>query len=238
MKENRIPQRRCLWPFVLSALLLWLGLAAPTAALGQNPPTTAEQSGRQVLEEAQKVDDERLPFSQWQRQAMDHLLRFPDWTGNARIRARLDAPQILAELKTKPIELRFQALDGRQIDLAQLRGKVVLLDFWATWCRINPEIVPHTIRLHHQFHAQGLEVIGVSGDEDVAKVKNYMEAKGMTWPTYFNKAGFESELCLHYNIHLPPERWLINKQGKVVFKATDMDKENQLDLEIRKLLAE
>lgn len=62
--------------------------------------------------------------------------------------------------------LKFKAIDGREVDLEQLKGKVVLLDFWATWCPPCIEELPHMRDAHERYHKDGLVVIGVSFDVD------------------------------------------------------------------------
>ncbi|MSU25574.1 MAG: TlpA family protein disulfide reductase [Opitutus sp.] len=68
----------------------------------------------------------------------------------------------VAEMRTTPLEMKFTAADGREVDFAKLRGKVVLVDFWATWCGPCIAEIPNLTRVYNEYHAKGFEVIGIS----------------------------------------------------------------------------
>ncbi len=76
--------------------------------------------------------------------------------------------------QTKPLDLKFTAVDGRKVDLSELRGKVVLIDFWATWCPPCRLIAPDILATYKKYHSQGLEVIGVSVDSDKGALLDFV----------------------------------------------------------------
>ena len=82
----------------------------------------------------------------------------------------------VAQMRTKPIEMTFTAADGREVDMAKLRGKVVLIDFWATWCGPCVAELPNLTRVYKEYHAKGFEVVGISFENssviDEAALKN------------------------------------------------------------------
>jgi thiol-disulfide isomerase/thioredoxin len=75
---------------------------------------------------------------------------------------RAGAELRLVQLRTKPMELKFTAADGREVDLAKLRGKVVLIDFWATWCGPCIAELPNLTRVYETYHDKGFEIVGIS----------------------------------------------------------------------------
>jgi thiol-disulfide isomerase/thioredoxin len=133
-----------------------------------------------------------------------------------------------------PLDLRFTAVDGSAVDLSKLRGKVVLLDFWATWggpCRAE---VPNLVAVYNKLHDKGFEVVGISLDQDRNSLLAFTAANGMTWPQYFDGKGWENTISSSFAIQQVPTMWLVNKQGYVVSTNGRADLEGTVE----KLLAE
>jgi thiol-disulfide isomerase/thioredoxin len=120
-----------------------------------------------------------------------------------------------ADLKKKPIELKFTAADGSEVNLAKLRGKVVLLDFWASWCGPCMAEVPHVVAVYEKLHAKGFEIIGVNLDQDRAAMDTAIGKTGMTWKQNFDGKGWQNELAQRFGIRSIPATWLFDKQGKL-----------------------
>ena len=72
-----------------------------------------------------------------------------------------------------------------------MKGKVVLIDFWATWCMPCVGEIPHVKEAYDQFHSKGFEVIGISLDDDKSKLKKFVVDQKMEWPQYFDGKQFE-----------------------------------------------
>jgi peroxiredoxin len=134
----------------------------------------------------------------------------------------------------KPMDLQFTAVDGRKVNLADLKGKVVLLDFWATWCLPCLMELPNVKTAYNQYHAQGLEVIGISLDEEKDKLIQFTKNAQMEWPQYFDGLQWSNKYVRHCGINEIPSMWLIDKKGVV------QDEEAQTDLggKVTALLAE
>jgi thiol-disulfide isomerase/thioredoxin len=133
----------------------------------------------------------------------------------------------------KPIDLKFTAVDGSEVDLAKMRGKVVLIDFWATWCGPCVGEVPHVVEAYKKLHDKGFEIVGISLDKDKQRLLNFTKEKGMTWPQFFDGKGWQNEISSRFGIHSIPAMWLIDKQGMLATTQARGD----LAGEVEKLLA-
>lgn len=114
------------------------------------------------------------------------------------------------------MKIAFTDLKGHEIDLAKMTDKVVLVDFWATWCGPCVAEMPNVIAAYEKYKEKGFEVIGISLDEDKAAVEKFVSDKGMTWPQYFDGKGWENELAQKFGIGSIPATFLIGKGGKIV----------------------
>jgi thiol-disulfide isomerase/thioredoxin len=120
-----------------------------------------------------------------------------------------------ADLKSKPVDLAFTALDGSKVDLATLRGKVVLIDFWATWCPPCRAEVPDVVATYAKFHGKGFDIVGISLDQDKSALQTYIADNHMTWPQYFDGKGWDNAISSRFGIGEVPTMWLVGKDGKL-----------------------
>ena len=138
-------------------------------------------------------------------------------------------------LRTQPLDLRFTALDGTRVDLTELRGKVVLLDFWATWCAPCMAKVPEVLALQRKYGSEDFQLLGISLDEDQDAARKVIAGKGMSWPQNCDGKGWKSEIAQRFDVHEIPNVWLIDKKGMA--HPLDMEKDD-LDARIAESLAE
>ena len=134
----------------------------------------------------------------------------------------------------KPVKMAFKAADGRQVDLGKLKGKVVLIDFWATWCGPCIAELPNVKKTYAKYHEKGFEIIGVSLDQSKDKLTDFVKENDMPWPQHFDGLGWKNEFAVMYGIQGIPAMWLVDKDGKLV----DMKARSGLDAKVEKLLAE
>src|SRR4029077_13775590 len=108
--------------------------------------------------------------------------------GSAPEAAKTQARGLLNRLDAigKPVDIQYTAVDGRQVDLSKMKGKVVLIDFWATWCGPCVGEVPDVKAAYEKLHGKGFEIVGISLDSDKNALTDFIKDKGMTWPQYFD----------------------------------------------------
>ena len=142
-----------------------------------------------------------------------------------------------AALSRQPFELAFVALDGRNVDLQTLRGKVVLVDFWATWCGPCLQQMPVLKRLYAEHHARGFEIIGVSLDraENKDKLIAYLAREQLDWPQHFDGRVWEGDLAVRYAINAAPTTLLLDRQGRL---AALSPSERELEAQVKRLLSQ
>lgn len=133
----------------------------------------------------------------------------------ARGAAMLKALRLLA-LPGRPMRLEGPLLDGKAFDPAVLAGKVVLVDFWATWCQPCLAELPTIQALYEKYHERGFEVLGVSLDESRQDVEGFMTERRIPWPTVFSGMGWQDPLADSYGIRMIPRLILIGRDGAVI----------------------
>jgi thiol-disulfide isomerase/thioredoxin len=121
----------------------------------------------------------------------------------------------------KPFPLAFDdAIKGTHVSIENLRGKVVVIDFWATWCGPCVQEMPTMKELYSKYHGQDVEFIGVSLDEPkedggLDKLKEFVARNGITWPQYYQGKGWESEFSSAWGVDAIPAVFVVDQQGKL-----------------------
>jgi thiol-disulfide isomerase/thioredoxin len=138
------------------------------------------------------------------------------------------------DLVGKPVDLRFTAVDGREVDVSKMKGKVVLIDFWATWCGPCVAEFPHVKEAFEKNHPKGFEIVGVSLDQEKESLTQFVSGHNMAWPQYFDGQGWDNKLAGQFGITSIPAMWLIDKKGNL----RDLHARSDLSGKVEKLLAE
>jgi thiol-disulfide isomerase/thioredoxin len=111
-------------------------------------------------------------------------------------------------------------LEGKPISVGGFKGKVVLVDFWATWCGPCRGELPNVIATYKKHHADGFEIIGVSLDSDRDKLETFLkQTDGMTWQQYFDGQGWSNKLAVKYGVDSIPFAILVGPDGRIIGKS-------------------
>ena len=151
----------------------------------------------------------------------------------AMVRKQAEAQKKQRERVGKPLELAFKAVDGRTVDLAAMKGKVVLIDFWATWCGPCVAELPHVLEAYQKLHDRGFEIVGISLDQEKEALQAFTKKRGMTWPQYFDGEGWGNKYAQEFGITGIPAMWLVDRDGKLV----DQEAREDLAGKVERLLA-
>lgn len=135
--------------------------------------------------------------------------------------ARINADRLM--LFSEPIALKLTTLDGTALDLATLRGKVVLIDFWATWCGPCVAEMPALAELYEKHHAAGLEIIGISQDRDRATLEKFVQAKELKWLQVHEVPDSADSTAKRYGVTSYPTKWLVDRAGRARHLPRDAD---------------
>jgi thiol-disulfide isomerase/thioredoxin len=139
------------------------------------------------------------------------------------------------DLVSKPLALKGAGLRNESIDVAQLRGKTVLVAFWATWAEPVKRDLPELLKVAQKYRTNGFEIVGVSLDNDRADLDQFLKENPLPWPQIFEPGGMESRLATEYGIISLPTMILVDAQGKVVNR--NIRTATELDRQLEKVLA-
>lgn len=137
------------------------------------------------------------------------------------------------DLVGKPFTLRGAELRRGTVDVQQFRGKVVLVDYWATTCDPWKNELSKLKELYTKYHGKGFEIIGISLDTEKTAAAKFVQTSAIPWPVIFESGALDSPPALQYGILALPTQFLVDAQGKVVSRNVHV---SQLEEELQKLM--
>ncbi|MBY0426908.1 MAG: TlpA family protein disulfide reductase, partial [Cytophagales bacterium] len=191
----------------------------------------ASGSSFMALVLASKLDTEQ-DFALLDSLAKEFTSTSPGSSYTVNFRKSLD--RIRCTIVGQPVcEISLTDNKGVLSNLSDLRGKYVLLDFWASWCvpcrKENPELV----KVYNKYNSKGFEIYSVSIDEVKEAWLGAIEEDKLTWKQVSDLKGWEGTTAVQYNLEAIPSNFLLDKEGKILYKNLDA---KQLDLLLAKVI--
>ena len=176
-------------------------------------------AAEKVFKRTQRIYEKQLEQDKDDRSALSGLANIHEKLGDIELASEYKVkadPSLGWEGQVLPDFSAAVDLDGESISLADYRGKVVLLDFWAVWCGPCLGEIPRIKAVYEKYHDEGFEVIGVSLDEDAAVLREFIEEQEIPWRQIFDGQKWAGHLVQRYGVHGIPAPFLIDREGKVI----------------------
>lgn len=171
-------------------------------------------------------------FAGKSKEALAWYQRITDDFPNAEQAAKAAGAARRLTIIGKPLELSGQSLDGKNVSLAQLKGKVVVIHSWASWCELCKKDIDSLQKLQIKYARKGLVIVGVNFDETSATARASTSQLRLQWPQ-LHGAGLDSTLANQLGILTLPTMYVINAKGQVVRQSVHI---SELDNELGKLM--
>ena len=147
-------------------------------------------------------------------EALNHFLEADPSSSNAgEARAIIANPRLATENLAPGFKVR--SIAGEDLSLDRLKGKIVLLDFWATWCGPCREEMPSVKELWKKYRGDQFVILGISLDKDRGALDRYLSQEGITWPQVYDRGGAQSSLSRLYGVRGIPHTVLLDQDGVV-----------------------
>lgn len=133
------------------------------------------------------------------------------------------------QIGDKYIDFEEKSSKGKWVKLSQFKGKVILLDFWGTWCGPCIEELPNLVSIYKDFNYKGFEILGVAADTKMEKINIVEDRFGITWDNVSDLRGNQNKSAIIYGVSYYPTNFLIDKNGIIIARdLTGDDLTNKL----------
>ncbi len=122
----------------------------------------------------------------------------------------------LPNKELKSIDFKLKTLDGKMVSLSSFKGKVVFLNFWATWCPPCRAEIPSMIKLYNKFKDRGLEILGVDLQEEEETVRNFVKANKINYPILLDTNGQVGQI---YGARSIPTTYIVDRKGNIIART-------------------
>jgi peroxiredoxin len=139
-------------------------------------------------------------------------------TKDPELRAAIEAQvaQLAIRPGQSPPAFTAKSLSGDEISLSKYKGKVLLLDFWATWCAPCIAELPNVKQVYNAYHEQGLEIVSISLDQDEKVLHDFIKQQGLNWTHVYNgSVPVGQDVATKYSVTAIPQMILIGRDGKI-----------------------
>jgi len=157
-----------------------------------------------VLAQLKRDDESKARFEQFVK------MKTPDAPDRQRALRYIARPELARARMVPPFSIT--TTDGQKISMDELQGKVVLLDFWATWCVPCREALPHLQKVAKKFQGEPLVILSVSLDSEEQKWKDFIVKNEMTWPQY-RDGSFNGPVAKMFGVNAIPHTFTIDADG-------------------------
>jgi thiol-disulfide isomerase/thioredoxin len=166
-----------------------------------------------LYEKVLKALQEKIPTSSYTSQLANSITQYKQ-----QFDLQNKQDQQLGDGKVMP-DIKLKNPEGKEIALSSLKGKLVLIDFWASWCGPCRKENPNVVRLYNAYKNKGFEIYSVSLDEEKDKWVKAIEKDGLNWIHVSDLGGWSSSVCSQFNISSIPFTILVSKDGKIIAKG-------------------
>jgi thiol-disulfide isomerase/thioredoxin len=166
-----------------------------------------------VYEKVLKALQEKIPASAYTSQLANSVNQYKQ-----QFDLQKKQDQLLSNGSEMP-DIKLKNPEGKEIALSSLKGKLVLIDFWASWCGPCRKENPNVVRLYNAYKNKGFEIYSISLDEEKEKWVKAIEKDGLKWIHVSDLGGWQSSVCSQFNISSIPFTILVSKDGKIIAKG-------------------